>query len=291
MNRTHYFDQFNEMLLRRGSWLYDENSSECLFYDNFCFDLKTFFDPFSSKFKQMSIKQKLLILYELFYCGIEPILLSSIYCSFCKEWNYDELHVDFGQALLEIIKLTSKEDTQSINIHNPKNWYRGKNNSSYVEEAHDAIIMVLEIMGEEFHKRLKKEKNILIRKRLIFTQRTSVLIGPNQDKIFDQIDEELLRRVNSIEPDVKARIGSIRLLAEDIHDELDPKHKEERLALAQLIYKSIETLDLDTLRNLSEFKNLNIDHFVDIKKYPKDWLYKSIYNLALRRDLDKIRNI
>jgi hypothetical protein len=118
-----------------------------------------------------------------------------------------------------------------------------------------------------------------------------MLIVPNDDPVLDQIDEELLRRVETIEPDVKARYGTIRLLAEDIHDELDPEHKRKRLKQAQLLYEAIENLDLGTLKELPMFQHRSIEHFVDIKKDPKKWLYGDIHDLALRRDLCKIRGV
>lgn len=109
--------------------------------------------------------------------------------------------------------------------------------------------------------------------------------------MLDQVDEELLRRVETFEPDLKIRYGTIQLLAEDIHDELDPGHKKERLELAQLLYEAIENLDLETLKELPMFQYRDIEHFVDIKKDPKKWLYGEIHDLALKRDLCRIRGV
>ncbi|MDD4302562.1 MAG: hypothetical protein PHS03_08805 [Sphaerochaeta sp.] len=275
--------EWDDRLLARGSWLYDEDGSRL--------NLSTFFDPFSSEFTSMSTQRKLLILRELFYCGIEPILLSTFYRMYCIEYMHDDLYTDFGQALLEIIKAMTADDLATLNIHQPQNWYRGKVESPFPEKSHETIISVLEGMMPDFHERLKRQKDLLIRRRLVYSQRTSHLIVPNDDPVLDQIDEELLRRVETFEPEVKVRYGTIRLLAEDIHDELDPEHKRARLELVQLLYESIENLDLDTLKELPMFQRRDIEHFVDIKKYPKKWLYSEIHDLALKRDLCKLRGV
>lgn len=275
--------EWDNRLLAHGSWLYDEDGSRL--------NLSTFFDPFSPEFTSMSTHRKLLILRELFYCGIEPILLRTFYRMYCIEYMHEDLYTDFGQALLEIIKAITVEDLATLNIHQPQNWYGGKEEPPFPERSHETIISVLEGMMPDFHERLKRQKDLLIRRRLVYSQRTNHLIVPNDDPVLDQIDEELLRRVETFEPDVKARYGTVELLAEDIHDELDPEHKRKRLELAQLLYESIENLDLETLKELPMFRQRNIEHFVDIKKYPKKWLYSEIHDLALKRDLCKIRGV
>lgn len=280
-------DLLNDGLFAHGSWLYDKYGSR--------FDLRTFFDPFSEEFKSMPTQRKVLILRELFYCGIEPILLSTLYRIHCVDSRHEDLYKDFGQALLEILKSVSVDDLSSLDIHQPQNWYRGKEVDTHPETTHQATIMVLEGMLPDFHERLKSQQDPLIRKRLVYFERTgtsnTMLIVPNQDPVLDQVDEELLRRVETFELEVKDRYGTIRLLVEDIHDELDPEHKKERLALAQLLFESIENMDIETLKTLPMFRRTDIDHFVDIKTDPKKWLYSTVSDFALKRDLCKIRGV
>ena len=149
----------------------------------------------------------------------------------------------------------------------------------------------MQICGTFVPDRESTAADLLVRKRLVYSQRTNILIVPNQDSLLDQIDEELLSRVVTFEPDAKARYGDIKLLAENIHDELDPEHKRKRLELAQLLYESIENLDLQTLKGLPMFQGVRIEHFVDIKKYPKKWLYSCVGDLALKRDLCAMRGV
>lgn len=274
---------WNDKLFAHGSWLYEE--------DSYGLDLKTFFDPFSSEFASKPTRRKMLILRELFYCGIEPVYVNSLYRRFCADHGQEDLYIDFGHALLEILKAVSADDLASLDIHDPHNWYRGKEAPSIRESSHQAILRVLESIPPDFHERLKSQTDLLIRRRLVYSQRTNMLIVPNEDPVLDQIDEELLRWVETIEPDVKARYGTIRLLAEDIHDELDPEHKRKRLEQARLLYEAIENLDLGTLKELPMFQHRSIEHFVDIKKDPKKWLYGEIHDLALKRDLCRIRGV
>ena len=283
MPGSEIWKEWDDRLLAHGSWLYDEDVSRL--------DLSTFFDPFSSGFASMPTQRKLLILRELFYCGIEPVYLNTFYRKFCTEYGEDSLYAGFGHALLDILKAVSVDDLASLDIHDPQHWYRGKEDPSVHESSHQAIIMVLESMSPEFHERLKSQKDLLVRRRLVYSQRTNMLIVPNDDPVLDQIDEDLLRRVETFEPDLKIRYGTIQLLAEDIHDELDPGHKKERLELTQLLYEAIENLDIETLKTLPVFKHSNIEHFVDIKKDPKKWLYGEIHDLALQRDLCGIRGV
>lgn len=279
------WNELSGRLLAHGSWLYDEGE------DKFGFDLTTFFDPFAPEFKSMPTQRKMLILQELFYCRIDPILLSLTYKMFCRKYNHEELYNDFGHALLEILKSVSADDLVTLDIHNPQNWYRGEKDNPLSESAHEATVMVLDGMHDDFQERLMGEKDLLVKKRMVYSQRTNIMIVPNEDPILDQVDEELLRRADTFNPDVKARFGDVRLLAEDIHDELDPENKRKRLELALQLYESIESLDLETLKKLPMFERERVEHFVDIKKDPKKWLYSCVTDLALRRDLCKIRGV
>ena len=283
MPESDIWKEWNNRLLAHGSWLYDDDESRV--------DLSTFFDPFAPEFTSLSTQRKLLMLRELFFCGIEPVFLNAFYRIYCVEYMHEDLYTDFGQALLEIIKTVSVDDLSELDIHRPQNWYKGKKGSLLTEKSHEVILMVLEGMLSDFHERIKNQKDLLIRRRLVYSQRTNIMIVPNDDPVLDQVDEELLRRVETFETDVKVRYGTIPLLAEDIHDDLDPEHKRKRLELAQLIYESIENLDLETLKELPMFQRRDIEHFVSIKKYPKNWLYNEVHNLPLKRDLCRIRGV
>jgi len=287
MSELDIWKEMNERLLAHASWLYDEDGPRL--------DLSTFFDPFSEEFLEMPTQRKILILKELFFCKVEPVLLSAMYRLYCDQYMHEDLYTDFGQALLEILKAVNVEDLLELDIHDPSNWYPGKEVNPLRETSNQATIMVLEGMMPELHEQLKAQKNLLMRKRLVYFNLVgnskSILIVPNEDPVLDQVDEELLKRVDSIEPDVKQRYGEIQLMAEDIHDELDPEHKKERLALAELLYKSIESMDLETLKTLPMYRNSDVDHFVDIKLDPKKWLYSCVHGFALRRDLCKLRGV
>ena len=150
-------------------------------------------------------------------------------------------------------------------------------------------------MHEELHNQLKKQPDLLIRRRCVYLNRfiisKNLLIVPNEDPVIDQIDEELLRRVETYNPDLKTRYGTVELIAEDIHDEISPEHKKERLELANIICDAIENMDIETLKGLPMFQNSRIEHFIDIKIDPKKWLYSGVHGSALRRDLCNIRGV
>jgi hypothetical protein len=131
----------------------------------------------------MPVQRKLLILRELFYCGIEPFLLSTFYRMFCVEYMHENLYTNFGQALLEILKTVSVENLETLDIHQPQNWRREKKEPILQETSLEAFIWILEGMMSDFHERLKSQKDLLIRRRLVYSQRRNHLIVPNEDLI------------------------------------------------------------------------------------------------------------
>lgn len=209
-------DLLNTIIREKGSWIYDE-----VFYKP---NLKTFFDPFSEEFKNTPALEKILELKELFYCGVEPILLNTIYKKFCKDEHYEELLEDFGYSLLELIKSVSEEDLSNLDIHEPANWYKGNEDNLQTVEVHTAVEGTLEMMSEETHKQLIKQTNLFVRKRLTFLSYSlnnpKVKLIRNYDPVFDKIDDELLKHVESYETDIKARAWTIQKLAEQTRDML-----------------------------------------------------------------------
>lgn len=280
--------EFNDRFLAHGSWL--------PYAKNLNFGFATFFDPDSIEYNEMGSQQKLLILRELLFCGIGPDILYSYFTLYNQDDDYGGKGFNLGKILLKLLDDVSSEDISLIDNHNPIHWNRKDEVPlAYKESVHGAILWVLGGMHEDFHSELKKERSILVRKRLVFSHRVNasanIRIVPNYNPILDQVDDELLSRVDTMEPDVKLRVNTIPLLAADIHDELDPENKEKRIALAELIYKAVEALDLETLKTLSFYEKSNIEHFVDIKVKPKEWLYNQVYDLPLKRTLAEIRGV
>jgi len=83
----------------------------------------------------------------------------------------------------------------------------------------------------------------------------------------------------------------VGLQVEDILDDFEPERNEKRIKLVETIYIAVEELDLETLKNLDIYKNKRIEHFVDIKTKPKEWLYNQIQFLPLKRELCKLSGL
>ena len=291
MTSLQYIAEFGKVLRKHGSWLYEEKDFDYLYFQDSRFNLQTFFDPLSDDFINMSNERRQLILKELFYCGIKGEKLDLLYHRFCIDTNNEDLYAVFNRVLNKILEESFDINPSEINIHNPNNWYFGKADNPPKITSHEAIIRSLERMDEEALDYLKTQNDLLLRKRLAYSQNLDLLIVPNFDSKLDQFDEELLKRVDLLPSNVKERYGLVDLLVEDIFDDFEPERKEKRIKLAQRIYKAVEELDLDTLEDLDIYKNKRIEHFVDIKTKPKEWLYNQIHYLPLKRELCKLRGI
>lgn len=285
-NDFNILEKINDMLIARGSWIVEEN-----FYNP---NLKALFDPHSTEFHDITPLKKILILKELFFCGFEPILLSTFYKTFCKEENDEEMFEDFGHGLLEIIKSVAEENLSKLNIHDPANWYKGKKENPSTIDIHTVIQNILGEMSSELHKQLIEGKNNLIRKRLILLDYSlkyqSSKIVRNADPLFDQIDEELISRVDTYEKrDIKARYIAIEELVEDLHDEFDPEYKENKIEYAKTLVENIENLNIRELQKLNNFAGYNLENIIRAKKKPKEWLYSKISPWEISREIDKIK--
>lgn len=291
MSSLQYIAEFGEELRKHGSWLYDEKDFDYIYFQDSRFNLQTFFDPLSDDFINMSSERRQLILKELFYCGIKGIKLDLLYHRFCIDTNKEDLYAIFNRVLNKILEESFAINPSEIDIHNPNNWYFGKADNPPKITSHEAIIRGLERMDKEAFDYFKIQNDLLLRKRLTYSQNLDFLIASNPDSKLDQLDEELLKRADLLPSDMKERYGEVGLLVEDILDDFEPERKEKRIKLAETIYKAVEELDLETLKELDIYKNKRIEHFVDIKTKPKEWLYNQINYLPLKRELCKLRGI
>jgi hypothetical protein len=291
MSSLQYIAEFGEELRKHGSWLYDEKDFDYIYFQDSRFNLQTFFDPLSDDFINMSSERRQLILKELFYCGIIGIKLDLLYHRFCIDTNKEDLYAIFNRVLNKILEESFAINPFEIDIHNPNNWYFGKADNPPKITSHEAIIRGLERMDKEAFDYFKIQNDLLLRKRLTYSQNLDFLIASNPDSKLDQLDEELLKRADLLPSDMKERYGEVGLLVEDILDDFEPERKEKRIKLAETIYKAVEELDLETLKELDIYKNKRIEHFVDIKTKPKEWLYNQIHYLPLKRELCKLRGI
>lgn len=146
-------------------------------------------------------------------------------------------------------------------------------------------------MDKESLDYLKTQNDLLLRKRLTYSQNLDFLIVPNIDSKLEPFDEELLKRADLLPSDMKECYSLVGLIVEDILDDFELERKEKRIKLAETIYKAVEELDLETLKNLDIYKNKRIKHFVDIKTNPKQWLYNQIHYSLIKRELCKLRGI
>lgn len=265
MSYNYDWKMLNNILIKNGSWLYDA-----------CFvagkiDFRALFDPNSDEFKRMTIKQKMLTLRELFYCGIKPMTLNQMYKTFCVE-AYNNYYYSFPEALLEIISILSADDLVSLDIHDPQNWCSRNRKNSITQESHELIVSTLEGMNYSLLAQLIKTKDLIMRKRLIYfnniiNNKNNLNIVPNQNPILDQVDEELLRRVETFEPNVILRFGNIRMLAENIYDEIDAEHKKKRIALDELFCNAIKYRDFETLKDFPIIHGTDSNNTISIKEY------------------------
>lgn len=286
MDSTIPLKSIHNNLVKNGSWLIDGKT--------YGLNYGRLFDPLDSTFKETPTRQKVLEFKEYFFCGISPTVLNTLYKHFCKAENKQDLYEDLGYALLEIINGIAPEDVTDLDIHDPANWYKGENSDPHTMNIHFAIKYTLMNMSSDLHQQLIDQPDNLIRKRLVLMnhslEKREIKIVKNTDPVFDQIDEELLSRVDIYDKeDMKARYIAIEELVEDLHDEFDPAYKKQKQEYAQKLITCIEEMNVEELKNMREFSSYNLENILKAKKKPKEWLYSKVNDWAIRREVDKIQ--
>lgn len=188
-------------------------------------EYRKLFDPYDPFFQDTPTREKLLQLKEYNFCGVSPITFNILYRAFCIEEGKQEIYNDLGQALLEIINSTTAEDVSNLDIHDLSNWYKGREENPKTVMIHFVIKNTLAGMDAKLHQQLIKQKDFLIRKRIILTHYSSdnreIKVVKNDNPIFDQIDEELLAGVDTYDKnDNDSRSFSLEQLVWGLYEKL-----------------------------------------------------------------------
>jgi len=211
--------------------------------------------------------------------------------------TYKREDIETRTMALEQLVWDLYEDMSTLNIHDPLswyNWYMGTEDNPHTNAIHFVIRNTLVDMSSHLHQLLIDQNDNLIRTRLVLMHNSSknskIKVVKNADPLFDQIDEELLSRVGTLDKnDMKARHIALEELVEDLHDELDPAYKQQKQEHAQKLIACIEGLHVEELKTMSEFSSYNLENVLQAKKDPKEWLYSKVKNWAINREVDKIR--
>jgi hypothetical protein len=212
--------------------------------------------------------------------------------------TYIKEDIETRTMALEQLVWDLYENFSNLDIHDPLswyNWYMEKEDNPHTNEIHFVIKNTLVDMSSELHQLLIEQTDISIKKRLVLMNYnlnySSPKIVKNTDPIFDQIDEELLSRVDTYEKnDMKARYIAIEELVEDLHDEFDPAYKKQKQEHAQKLVSCIEDMNVEELKNMGEFSSYNLENVLRAKKNPREWLYSKVTNGAIRKEVEKINS-
>ncbi len=209
---TSPLDEIFRNLKEHGSWL------DIIEY-------RKLFDPYDPFFQDTPTREKLLQLKEYNFCGVPPIIFNLNYRSFCIEEGKQEIYNDLGQALLEIIDSITVEDVSNLDIHDLSNWYKGKEENPKTVKIHFVIKNTLAGMSAKLHQQLINQKDLLVRKRIILMHYSlnnrEIKVVKNDNPIFDQIDKELLARIDTYDKnDEDSRSLSLEQLVWDLYEEL-----------------------------------------------------------------------
>jgi hypothetical protein len=158
MNHSGEWQKFNDTLLAHGSWLYGNDSSRIAF--------DALFVPSSEPYKAMPVRQRMLIVKELMFCGVGSTTLESYLSSFT---SLDE------QTIQEIFESSSTPEFSSLDTQHPLNWFRGQEAGFFHDQnmcdareggpSYRMIIERLEVMTPQLFDRLVTQPDPLIRKR------------------------------------------------------------------------------------------------------------------------------
>ncbi len=286
MKEHEYWKELNARLKGQGSWLYG--------VENPRMDLNAIFNP---SIATMPMRQRVLIVKELLFCGVDITLLES---SLGSSPSLDQL------ALQEILKASSEPEFSSLDIHYPLNWFRGHEAGFfYDQDTHGAteggpsnmmVIQGLEVMTPQLFERLIATSDALLRKRMVYLEQSltqpDTRIFPNSKQVMTVVEERLLEQIDSYPPEARAGYGVVTLLAEDIHDALDEKHRLNRVKYANQLFAAIESQDMVALEDLrSFFRNGRFVPEGQQGAPSKEWHYERVWDIALQRELAKLRDV
>jgi hypothetical protein len=281
--------KLNDRLFALGSWLYGEDDSR--------FDLRALFDISSDQYKNMPDGQRMLILKELHYCGVDATFIAGLDLG---------SPLDQEDMLREKFQLASSDDFSSLDIHYPVNWCRQKPAGYFHDRPHldksiwddswRAIVGELELITPQLYRRLLDQPDIRVRKRLLYLNQTLEYPAcwpfPNDESIMDAVEDKLLERMDAFPPEARDEYGFIRIQAEDIHYELDPVYRDEKAKLARELYEAIEHMDVKALEPHSLlFYGARVVPREDQGPLTKEWLYRRLWDPALRRDVAKLGSV
>lgn len=189
MNDYEMWNELNEKLKDYGSWLYNEEKPRV--------DFNTIFNSSSAQFNTMPMRQRMLIVKELIFCGVDFASLKSFLSSFSV---LDE------QTLQEIFEAASAQEFSSLGIQYPLNWFRGQEVGFYHDQntfdgreggpSYLMIIMGLEVMTPQLFERLITQPDTLMRKRLVYLEYSlthpTTRIFPNDEPVMNEVGDRLL---------------------------------------------------------------------------------------------------
>ena len=289
MNHSGEWQKFNDTLLAHGSWLYGNDSSRIAF--------DALFVPSSEPYKAMPVRQRMLIVKELMFCGVGSTTLESYLNSFKSL----DAHI-----LQEIFEASLSPEFSSLDIQHPLNWFRGQEAGYFHDQniynareggpSYRMIIEGLEVMTPQLFERLVTQPDTLMRKRLVYLEhsltRPTIRIFPNEDPVMNEVEDRLLEQIGAYPPDTRAGYGVVELLAEDIRCELDHEYRDKKSVLIRDLFNAIESLDVKVLeRYRSRFRNARVVPKGQQEASDKDWLYEQVWDLTIRKELSKLRGV
>ncbi|MFA5546299.1 MAG: hypothetical protein WDA14_11675 [Sphaerochaetaceae bacterium] len=289
MNHSGEWQKFNDTLLAHGSWLYGNDSSRIAF--------DALFVPSSEPYKAMPVRQRMLIVKELMFCGVGSTTLESYLSSFT---SLDE------QTIQEIFESSSTPEFSSLDTQHPLNWFRGQEAGFFHDQnmcdareggpSYRMIIERLEVMTPQLFDRLVTQPDPLIRKRLVYLEhsltRPTIRIFPNEDPVMNEVEDRLLKQIGSYPPDTRAGYGVVELLAEDIRSELDHEYRDKKSVLIRDLFGAIENSDVKALERFrSHFRNARVVPKGQRGAPDKKWLYGQVWDLTIRKELSKLRGV
>lgn len=257
--------------------------------------MKIIFDPFASEFKATPSLDKILILKELFYCGLQPVLINSLYKKYCIDSSNDDLFEDLGLALLNICSDIHNIDLTQLDNNVPSLWFDKKLECRNNVEEFEVVIDSVQQASESFQKRLLDEAELVMRTRLIFldysSQNPGTKIINNKNKFSDDVVNDILAEFDTFETnDLKKRTFQVEDFAADSLEKHDTAYKEYMETSAENLIQYIENMDIDNLVKTNMFFG-NLENILNAKKNPKKWLYETVCkNRQMYRALKKVKD-
>ncbi|NCB72337.1 MAG: hypothetical protein EOM45_11255 [Clostridia bacterium] len=283
--------ELNDRLFALGSWLYSEDNSR--------FDLKALFDSSSDQYRNMPVGQRKLILKELLFCGVDALFIANLDLGAPLD-QLDMLNNTFQSA--------SDDESSNLDIHYPLNWFSGRPAGYFYERTgRDKldgtfscmnIIFELEVITQKLYRRLLDQPDVLVRKRLLYLIHSlnypTHCSFPNDEyePQLNSVEDKLLERIDAFPPETREEYGVIELQAEDIRDELYPDYRDKKAKLVRDLHDAIERMDMKSLENLAlSFYGARVIPREDQGPLTKEWLYSRVWNIAIRREMSKLRGV